>query len=527
MDFFSILKAFLNPALICREYLTFWGGGKGGGGRSSAPAPTNQTVTQTNLPEYARPYFENLLNRAQALSYQGYQPYQGPRIAGFTPEQQRLQAETGALETPGEFDVAGAGMTGIGTLGMGAAGAGLGQALGYTPGMFSAPQINVLGARGAEMAAATSGYSPNLIGYQMRGAEDIMAPTLQSYGMQAAKTGFSPDITTYQMEGPERVSTSSVGTELFGQGAADYYMSPFAEKALAPAIREARLQGNLQKQAGMLGAIGRGTFGGARQALLQAEQERGTQRNISDIMTTGMERAYQNAQQAFQADQARALQAQQLNQAAMLQAGLANQQAGLTTAQQNLAAQQAAQQLRVGTGTQLTLANLSNEQQAQVQNLAAQLQTQGLNAQQALQAALANQQAIMTSQQQREQARQYGAGLGAQLFGQGLGSAQQAAAGLGALGATRQQADVQRLQAQQATAAQQQELAQNQMDIAYQDFLRQRDYPQEMLGFYNQMLRGLPVQLASTQQTYQAAPNLATQIGGLGIGALSLSKLLG
>ena len=58
--------------------------GKGGGGSKSAPAPTNQTVTQTNLPEYARPYFENLLNRSQALSYQGYRPYHGPYVQGYT-----------------------------------------------------------------------------------------------------------------------------------------------------------------------------------------------------------------------------------------------------------------------------------------------------------------------------------------------------------------------------------------------------------------------------------------------------------
>ena len=355
MDFFSILKAFLNPALICREYLTFWGGGKGGGSKS-APAPTNQTVTQTNLPEYARPYFENLLNRSQALSYQGYQPYQGPRIAGFTPEQQRLQAETGALQTPGEFATAGAGMTGIGTLGMGAAGSGLGRALSYDP--------------------------------------------------------------------------RTAGT--FGAAEAAQYMSPYQQAVTDIALREARQQGALQKQAGAMGAIGRGTFGGARQALLQAEQDRNLMRTLGDIQAQGSQAAFTQAQQQFNADEAR-----------------------------------------------------------------------------------------------RQQALQYASTLGTQLLGQGLGTAQQAAAGLGALGATRQQADVQRLQAQQATAAQQQEMAQNQMDIAYQDFLRQRDYPQEMLGFYNQMLRGLPVQLASTQQTYQAAPNLATQIGGLGIGALSLSKLLG
>ena len=58
--------------------------GKGGGGGGS-PQPTQQTVTQTNLPEYARPYFENLLQRGQAESYREYTPYQGQRIADFSP----------------------------------------------------------------------------------------------------------------------------------------------------------------------------------------------------------------------------------------------------------------------------------------------------------------------------------------------------------------------------------------------------------------------------------------------------------
>jgi hypothetical protein len=38
-------------------------------GKGSGPSqPSSQTVTQTNLPEYARPYFENLLQRTQAES---------------------------------------------------------------------------------------------------------------------------------------------------------------------------------------------------------------------------------------------------------------------------------------------------------------------------------------------------------------------------------------------------------------------------------------------------------------------------
>lgn len=61
--------------------------GKGGGGGQ----PTTQTVNQTNLPEYAKPYFENIMERAQAESYRPYTPYGGDRIAGFTPTQTQLQ----------------------------------------------------------------------------------------------------------------------------------------------------------------------------------------------------------------------------------------------------------------------------------------------------------------------------------------------------------------------------------------------------------------------------------------------------
>lgn len=101
--------------------------GKGGGGGS--PAPTQQTVTQTNLPEYARPYFENVVSRAQAESYRPYQSYGGERLAGFAPGQVAAQQETAAMQTPGQFQ-AGTGMTGLGglsALGYGGQGAMAGQ----------------------------------------------------------------------------------------------------------------------------------------------------------------------------------------------------------------------------------------------------------------------------------------------------------------------------------------------------------------------------------------------------------------
>lgn len=55
---------------------------KGGG------APTQSTTNTSNLPEYARPYYERMMGRAEAESNQPYVPYGGQRTAGFTPDTQ-------------------------------------------------------------------------------------------------------------------------------------------------------------------------------------------------------------------------------------------------------------------------------------------------------------------------------------------------------------------------------------------------------------------------------------------------------
>jgi hypothetical protein len=46
--------------------------------------PTQQAAEKSELPEYARPYFENVMSRAKNASNQAYTPYEGQRIAGFT-----------------------------------------------------------------------------------------------------------------------------------------------------------------------------------------------------------------------------------------------------------------------------------------------------------------------------------------------------------------------------------------------------------------------------------------------------------
>jgi len=61
------------------------------GGGASKNTVQKQEITQSALPEYARPYFEGLMQRAGTTLTTDYQPYGQERIAGFTPQQTQLQ----------------------------------------------------------------------------------------------------------------------------------------------------------------------------------------------------------------------------------------------------------------------------------------------------------------------------------------------------------------------------------------------------------------------------------------------------
>jgi hypothetical protein len=110
---------------------------------------------------------------------------------------------------------------------------------------------------------------------------------------------------------------------------------------------------------------------------------------------------------------------------------------------------------------------------------------------------------------------------------QGAQQATQAGSALANIGTAEQDSALRRLQAQSAVGAEQRALEQQILDQQYADFLRQRDYPMEQLGYYSALLRGLPMQMGSTATTYQQPASLASQVGGLGLGALGLSRALG
>jgi hypothetical protein len=93
--------------------------------------------------------------------------------------------------------------------------------------------------------------------------------------------------------------------------------------------------------------------------------------------------------------------------------------------------------------------------------------------------------------------------------------------GLMSLGTGRQAADIQRLGAVGEAGKDRQMLDQSKLETAYQDFLRQRDYPMEQLGFYSNIVRGLPAPVSSTSTTYAPTPSTLNQLVGLAGAAAS------
>jgi len=95
----------------------------------------------------------------------------------------------------------------------------------------------------------------------------------------------------------------------FDQGAAQQYMSPYMQQVVDMQKREAQRQSGIQGTQQQAQAAQAGAFGGGRDAIMRAERERNLGQQMGDIQATGSQAAFQQAQQQYNADQARALQA--------------------------------------------------------------------------------------------------------------------------------------------------------------------------------------------------------------------------
>ena len=100
--------------------------------------------------------------------------------------------------------------------------------------------------------------------------------------------------------------------------------------------------------------------------------------------------------------------------------------------------------------------------------------------------------------------------------------------GLGQQGALQQQSDLARSTALGAYGGTERGVAQQQLDAQYQDQMRALGFPEQQLGSFANILRGVPLgDTAGTQTMTTPPPSFASQLAGLGLGGLSLFNMMG
>jgi len=538
--------------------------GKGGGGGG---APTQSTSYQTNVPEYAKPYVTNMLEATQQQLFNtdsggglsGFKPYQpyssdvNNYVAGFSPMQQQAQQATANLQVPGQYQAATnlTGQAALGSLGAADQSGGLQQqALGY--GQAGAQygsagaQYGGAGAQQAQLAAALTAAQAGQYGAQgaragqQAGNLSDMYGGLGSQAGQAAagqsgmygglgalsgqqyagqSSGYGGMGAGYGAQGAQ--IGQSLGQQSQDPNAVQNYMNPYLQASLNPQLAEIQRQYDVTGTQQQSGATKSGAFGGSREALMAAENQRNAGLAKNQVIGQGYNQAFQQAQQQMNAANQAALSG---NAQAMQGAGIGLQGAGQAGSQALAGygmglqgAGQAGSQAMQGYGMGLTGANQAGNLRMQ----GAQAGLQGVGAQQAA----ANLGLAGTAQgmqgaglgMQGAQAGQQGVqgAIGAGQYGlQGLGQAGQMGAQLANIGGQQLGAQQNIIGAQNAMGQQQQTQEQTKINQAIQDYATQQQYPLMQLGLMSNMLRGLPMQ-ATNVQSYQAQAPIAQQAAGL------------
>jgi hypothetical protein len=78
-------------------------------------------------------------------------------------------------------------------------------------------------------------------------------------------------------------------------GASLQYMSPYFQNVVDAQQRQAIDAARQSQLSGNLAAARQGTYGGARQALLQSQRESGLRTQLGDIQARGLQDAYESS----------------------------------------------------------------------------------------------------------------------------------------------------------------------------------------------------------------------------------------
>jgi hypothetical protein len=441
---------------------------------------------KTDLPDWAKPYYERALGRVEASSLTPYQQYSGDRLANAADYGNITKAQ-GIVSNLG------------GVQGLGAAqdysqyAMDQSKALGnYTPTQATASQFSPYAGYQAGSAAPYSGFQA--------GAAN---PYNQFQQSQFNEYNYDP---SRQFSGQE----------------VQNYMNPYMQNVVDQQSKSAITNFNRQNASRAAQGVQAGAFGGSRQGVVQGMAEEGLMGQLDQIQAKGLSDAYGQAQGAFQADRS----AQVANEQARAAEASRVQAAGGSEAARVQQAQAAEMARTQGIG----IDEASRIQQAQAGELA---RTQGISLDEAsrIQAGQAGEQSRVQAanaaemarvQQQNEAANQFGAGQGIAALDAGAAGAQ-ALAGYGQLG---READIQNAQLLETVGRSQQQEGQQGLDIQYQDYLTKQGFTQNQIGQLSNMLQGLPIQNSGVTNTVgtPATPGFGQQLLGAGLGGLSLYR---
>lgn len=389
--------------------------------------PAGSTNTQ-GLAPWAAGYITDYLGKAKALADTPYQAYKGPLSAGPSDLQNQAFQGIGSLTVPGS----------------------IGQAAGT--------------------AGSIAGQAQNMAYNPTQFTNQFNAPAA------SAATNF-----TNQFQAPDQYQNTSFTSGVFGTDQAQQYMNPYLQASLNPQLAEARRQSDITAQQNAANMTKAGAFGGGRQAILTAENQRNLGTNLANITGQGYNTAYNNAMSQFNADQARNMQAQQ-----------ASEQSKQFGAQQGMTAAQMMAQYGMSAQQAQEAARQFNQGQAMT------------GAQQAAQYGQAAQAAT-------EQSKQFGAQQGLA----GLNTALSAAKAQGDLGSLQNQTNLANISAQLTAGGQQRAISAEDIAARQAEFNQQRQYPFQQVQFQRDMITGLPTgQVSNNAASLTGMGAFLSSLGG-------------
>lgn len=160
------------------------------------------TTSQTVLPDWYSAYAQNLLAGQQALSAQPYQPFPGPRVAGFTPDQTAgfdMSKTAATAYQPGMSAAYGAAASGINGSSLGVANPMFTQAAGMSGATAAYPYLSAAGGSAADVGRYMSPYMDSVVkrigDLGTRNLTENLLPAIEGRYIGAGQFGSSGQMT--------------------------------------------------------------------------------------------------------------------------------------------------------------------------------------------------------------------------------------------------------------------------------------------------------------------------------------------